>query len=391
MAGLFISHASSDKPFVLDLAVELLNHGFPVWLDTWELSVGDSLVGGVYKGIDQSSQVLLVVSQAAQVSGWVERETNAAIAKEIQLGRKFVIPLRLSTVSLPPQVADRLYVDFTGPFLEGFEKLERELRKLKSHEVAVPPEKAIIPLAFDKGVHLRTVALAKRLEVLKRAYPRGLTVTEDQFAVLVDPEYAALRAKLRNQVELGRSASFDLALKNALESQYDEVKRLEAAIPRGMAILLNQWQFDDAPFFDMEAAEWYTRILRGRIVSTLYGMQDPADGVLCAYGKEWDCAHFGNSDSAAKFYGLRMVVAGELYPTYGRAEKFETFTVWLPADGPMAKDLGWENGIMTPGEVRDVRKRDELPRYIVPQMLVKHVLRGGALLLDFDKVMIGIS
>jgi TIR domain len=43
MPGVFISHSSKDKEFVFKLAIDLLNLGFPVWLDAYELEVGSSL------------------------------------------------------------------------------------------------------------------------------------------------------------------------------------------------------------------------------------------------------------------------------------------------------------------------------------------------------------
>src|SRR4051794_37626109 len=95
MSNVFISHSSHDKPFVRRLAVALLAEGIPVWLDNWKIALTDSLTDKIYDGIDESSIVVIVVSKNSIESGWVNRELNAALAKEDQVGRKFVIPIKL--------------------------------------------------------------------------------------------------------------------------------------------------------------------------------------------------------------------------------------------------------------------------------------------------------
>ena len=117
MSNVFISHSSLDKPFVRRLATALVSEGFPVWLASWKLELGDSLLDKIYDGIDDSSIVLLVTSKSAHDSGWVNRELNAALSKESAIGRKFVIPLKLDQSELPLKITDRLYADFSGPLV----------------------------------------------------------------------------------------------------------------------------------------------------------------------------------------------------------------------------------------------------------------------------------
>jgi len=40
---IFLSHSSKDKPFVEKLAKDILGLDVEVWLDKWEMKVGDSL------------------------------------------------------------------------------------------------------------------------------------------------------------------------------------------------------------------------------------------------------------------------------------------------------------------------------------------------------------
>ncbi len=47
----FLSHTNADKSFVRRLASDLTDRGVKVWLDEWELSVGDSLSERIQAGI----------------------------------------------------------------------------------------------------------------------------------------------------------------------------------------------------------------------------------------------------------------------------------------------------------------------------------------------------
>ena len=58
----FLSHTSTDKVFVRRLAGDLKAHNVGVWLDEWEMRVGDSIVERVQQGIDESVYLAVVLS-----------------------------------------------------------------------------------------------------------------------------------------------------------------------------------------------------------------------------------------------------------------------------------------------------------------------------------------
>jgi TIR domain len=95
MAGLFLSHASADKPFVTRLAIDLVGRGMPVWFDTWEMDTGDSFEKKIYDGIDSTDYLILVLSPSSVASGWVQKELTAALALEERDNRTVVLPILL--------------------------------------------------------------------------------------------------------------------------------------------------------------------------------------------------------------------------------------------------------------------------------------------------------
>jgi hypothetical protein len=47
MPRVFISHSSQDKSFAEKIALDLKRRGIGIWIDKWEIKVGDSLRASV--------------------------------------------------------------------------------------------------------------------------------------------------------------------------------------------------------------------------------------------------------------------------------------------------------------------------------------------------------
>lgn len=81
----FISHASEDKErFVLDFAKKLRAKGIDVWMDKWEILLGDDLVDKVFEeGIKQSQVVIVILSRYSINKKWPKAERDVAVIKRI--------------------------------------------------------------------------------------------------------------------------------------------------------------------------------------------------------------------------------------------------------------------------------------------------------------------
>src|ERR1700744_6442694 len=89
---LFISHASEDKDgFVRPLAEELRKR-HEVWLDEYELTVGDSLRGKIDAGLASCDFGLVVLSPSFFPKGWPKLELDALISMEAASG-KIILPI----------------------------------------------------------------------------------------------------------------------------------------------------------------------------------------------------------------------------------------------------------------------------------------------------------
>jgi len=137
MSSIFLSHTSSDKPFVRKLANDLRANGHTVWIDEAEINIGDSLIGKIRDGLDSVDYVAVVLSKASVKSTWVQKELEIASNREIKEKKKVVLPIKIEDVPLPGFLEGKFYGDFSDP-LEYDEKLNLLLRALGDSKTVIP-------------------------------------------------------------------------------------------------------------------------------------------------------------------------------------------------------------------------------------------------------------
>jgi hypothetical protein len=115
----FISHSSLDKGFVRMLATDLAEAGHAPWLDEWKIRVGESIPLKISEGIKSSDVVVVVLSEHAVSSRWVENEWHAKYWDEITEGRIRVLPILLRRCEIPTLLKHKKYADFTGKYNDG--------------------------------------------------------------------------------------------------------------------------------------------------------------------------------------------------------------------------------------------------------------------------------
>ncbi len=108
MPSIFLSHNSSDKPFVRQLAERLTAAGAVVWLDEAELQIGDSLIERISDAVETIDFVAAILSPRSVTSRWVKKELSLAMNKEISGRRVTVLPILIEPCDLPDSLRDKL-------------------------------------------------------------------------------------------------------------------------------------------------------------------------------------------------------------------------------------------------------------------------------------------
>ncbi len=105
----FISHSSSDKSLVRDLAERLRKEN--VWFDLWDMDAGDVLSEKIETGIDEAKNFLIILSKNSIKSNWVKYELNMAIIKYLENEDYRIIVARIDDVEVPLRLKPFLRID----------------------------------------------------------------------------------------------------------------------------------------------------------------------------------------------------------------------------------------------------------------------------------------
>jgi len=133
----FICHSSTDHEFVMALAERLKNDSLQVWIDDWEIKVGDSIIQKINEGLQDSSFFIIVFSETSIKSEWVRRELSAALMKQLSNKDIKILPilLDLDPSSLPPLMMDIKAVKFQKDKISDSSYTEL-LKPIKNKQIA---------------------------------------------------------------------------------------------------------------------------------------------------------------------------------------------------------------------------------------------------------------
>jgi hypothetical protein len=91
----FISYSSKDQDFAERLYADLQSRGVRCWFASHAMKTGDKIRARIDESIRMYDKLLLVLSEHALASPWVEHEIEMALAKERQAKRTVLFPIRL--------------------------------------------------------------------------------------------------------------------------------------------------------------------------------------------------------------------------------------------------------------------------------------------------------
>lgn len=126
---IFISYSHSDKDFVDRLTQELVHHRAHIWIDRWELGVGDSIIDRIQIALQNATAILVVLSRSSVESEWCKKEIAIGVAREIEEKRIVLLPILIENCNIPAFLKDKKYADFRGEFAEGLKEVLSAIEK----------------------------------------------------------------------------------------------------------------------------------------------------------------------------------------------------------------------------------------------------------------------
>jgi len=391
MPGIFLSHSSNDRAFVTKLAIDLVNRGFPVWFDSWELELGVGLTKSIYGSLDQSFLVLLLLSPDSVHSTWVERELTAALLKEEEMKRNFLIPVVVRDCEVPLQIRDRLRANFTVGYLAALESLCATLDRAGARNIQVDPSRQIIPLRFARDVYLDRAALQERLAHLARSQTPGSTISREQLVIEPGGAYSKLRTLATHRMEhIESDPWFSPEFFEAFSRDYRSLTKLERQLVDGVLILLNGLGGRN----DVDAVEacyWYARDLRSELLRYFCAMQSPNAPDSVELSPDWISLRQSDAKSA-EFYGVDAVercIVSRRAPGGGMASA--TASVYVDRDSQLWRYFAAEGGSAPPVRLLDFGNPELYAKYLAPRILFGHQLGHCPLMFEFADLLVGIS
>lgn len=127
---IFISYSHVDKEKVNLLAAHMVKKNASVWVDTWELNVGDSIIQRVQEALTESDALLVVMSKASVASEWCKKELNSGLIRELDEKRVVVLPVLLEDCDIPLFLREKMYADLRGDFDTGINAIMNSVAKV---------------------------------------------------------------------------------------------------------------------------------------------------------------------------------------------------------------------------------------------------------------------
>jgi hypothetical protein len=115
-----LSYATEDQEFAEKLHADLQKKGVGCWFAPHDLKIGDKMRDTIYAAIQKNDKLLLILSEHAVKSDWVEREVERAFELESQSpGAPILFPIRLDDAVMHTNTAwagDIRRIRFIGDF-----------------------------------------------------------------------------------------------------------------------------------------------------------------------------------------------------------------------------------------------------------------------------------
>lgn len=112
----FISYNHADSRWAKQLKLHLKGHGLNPFLDIDSDLDGSELAAELASAIATSRCFVILLTPRSVKSGWVGREAQLALARDVRATRRFVLPLLIRDCKIPRQLQGRVRIDCTSGF-----------------------------------------------------------------------------------------------------------------------------------------------------------------------------------------------------------------------------------------------------------------------------------
>lgn len=133
--SIFISYSHKDKDFVDKLGIKLIEKRIKVFIDRWEMKLGDSITNKIQDAITDASFLMVILSKNSIASDWCKREITTGLMLELENRRIVVLPVLIEDCDIPLFLRDKFYADFRDSFDNGLSTILESLSTMNNDEL----------------------------------------------------------------------------------------------------------------------------------------------------------------------------------------------------------------------------------------------------------------
>lgn len=133
--NIFLSHSSRDRPAALQLADTLNFCAIDVWLDDWELEIGQSLTDEIARAMEESRYIVILITKNYNKTVWTKTEYKKALSREQKENRTVMLPIILGEAEMPEFLEDKIYIDLRTDYFCGITKIVGMIHGLSQFRV----------------------------------------------------------------------------------------------------------------------------------------------------------------------------------------------------------------------------------------------------------------
>ncbi len=148
----FVSHAHADNDLCDRYVAALRARGIDVWYDRNNAQAGHFLGREIEQQLEQRSAFVLLLTQHALDSYWVQQELEAYRGLVAQERTRLILPVRIGPCAVPTLLNALLWIDAQAmPFDQAIDAIAAALKVQggsadQSHAAPPPPRDALPPL-----------------------------------------------------------------------------------------------------------------------------------------------------------------------------------------------------------------------------------------------------
>jgi hypothetical protein len=199
----FISFSQDDQPVVDAVRQRLQAAGHEVVADRPQLKAGDNIARKIEDEVAAAEALVLVVSQAALSSQWLQQEFSSLALSELSRDERKVIPVVVGDAALPSYLARYLCVELGRNLEEGLDRLMHRLATLERKDTAsMRARRAEADGHASQLAHIRAALKEGRLSLMCGA---GVSVDAGipVWSELLDRLFEAMLERLSNRHRIG--------------------------------------------------------------------------------------------------------------------------------------------------------------------------------------------